>query len=118
MIITLIIVAILITGIILGVTLSDHDIAIPFIVVGVVGSIFCGIIILCTHINPDARISQWEAKREALVYQIENGIYYGDALGEFNSELIYDQKANQNPWLSWFHGDYIMEVEPIALERK
>jgi len=118
MIITLIIVAILITGIILAATLSDDGIAIPFLVVGVVGSIFCGLIILCSHINPDARLLQLEVKRETLVYQMENGIYYGDALGEFNSDLIYDQKMNQNPWFSWFYGDYIMEVEPIALEQK
>jgi hypothetical protein len=116
MIITLIAIALIIIGIVLAETRADKDIAIPLLISGIVGTIFCGLVILFSHINQDAELQQLKAEREALVYQLENGIYYGDALGEFNSDLIYNQKVNQNPWFNWFHGDYIMEVEPIALE--
>lgn len=56
------------------------------------------------------------AKREALEYQLHEHIYLGDAVGEFNSELIKSQKRYQSPWTNWFHAGWIMEIEPIAFE--
>ena len=56
------------------------------------------------------------AKREALEYQLREHIYLGDAVGEFNSELIKGQKAYQSPWTNWFHAGWIMEIEPITFE--
>ena len=64
----------------------------------------------------DRHLAELQARRAALEYQIDNGIYFGDAVGEFNSELIHQQYIHNDPWTSWFAGRYWMEVDPVELK--
>ena len=61
------------------------------------------------------KIEKLNTERAALVYQMENNLYLGDALGAFNAKITYGRAAHENPWLSWYYGPYYMEVEPIPL---
>lgn len=75
----------------------------------------CGVAIISENTFTERKIKMLNAKREALSYQIENNIYFGDAVGEFNSEVIDHQMGHLNPWTSWLYGSYWMEIEPIDL---
>lgn len=123
MIITLIVVGLfiicLIVTIILHKTENLHQVVFPMFTLLIVFGIGCFFILfgICNeHINQDLKLKKWQAQRDAIVYQMENKQYLGDALGEFNSELVYKQWYHENPFFSWFEGDYIMKIEPIELE--
>lgn len=73
-------------------------------------------IIISEHTFVDQKIEALQAERDAIVYQMDNKLYLGDALGKFNSKIISWRHTYENPWTSWFQGDYIYEVDPIALK--
>lgn len=66
-----------------------------------------------THLGQDVSLACEQAQREALVYQKENGLYLGGALGEFNADIIVRHMMNESPWMNWFVADYVMKIEPI-----
>ena len=78
--------------------------------------IVSGIVIADEHVAHDANLSKLQAEREALVYQFENNMYLGDAVGKFNGDLAAAQVKHNSPWTNWFYGDYYMEVDPIELK--
>lgn len=84
----------------------------------IVGCVLFVMSLVC--IGENALSDHWllknQAKRDALVYQMEHGLYLGDAIGQFNSDLIGAKDAHENPWTSWFVGDYVEHLEPIELE--
>ena len=73
------------------------------------------VVCITTQATNQASLASANAKREALVYQYEHGVYLGDAVGEFNAEIASGRHYRQSPWTSWFIGDYVMDVEPIDL---
>lgn len=94
-------------------------------VVGLICSFFFGtvlatmvIIAIASNSFNDRNLATLQAEREALVYQVENNLYLGDAVGKFNSELIRNQLGHESPWTSWLYGSYWMEVEPIELNKQ
>lgn len=64
----------------------------------------------------DRDLAMLESKRDALIYQMNNGLYLGDALGDFNAEIIYHQSLHESPWTNVFVGDCWMEIEPIDVK--
>lgn len=122
MIITLGFVALVIIGIIIGCVAYKNDIEVAcgiglvIALIAGVGTLACGGTIISNNINPESKLASINAEREAIVYQIENGLYLGDAVGKFNREVTEEQMNNKNPWLSWFCGDYIDEVELIKFD--
>lgn len=72
--------------------------------------------IISEHTFVDQKIEALQAERDAIVYQMDNKLYLGDALGKFNSKIISWRHTYENPWTSWFQGDYIYEVDPIELK--
>ena len=94
-------------------------------VVGLICSALFGTLLVCmvtiaitSNSFHDRNLATLQAEREALVYQAENNLYLGDAVGKFNSELIRNQLGHKNPWISWFYGSYWLEVEPIELNKQ
>lgn len=94
-------------------------------VVGLICSALFGTLLVCmvtiaitSNSFHDRNLAAIQAEREALVYQAENNLYLGDAVGKFNSELIRNQLGRKNPWISWFYGSYWLEVEPIELNKQ
>ena len=73
-------------------------------------------IIISEHTFVDAKVDQLQAERDALVYQMDHQLYLGDALGDYNKKIISWRHVHENPWTSWFQGDYIYEVDPIELK--
>lgn len=97
---------------------KDSDGAIAVFVLSSAALILGIIIIGAANLFPEARKIVWEEKRKAIVYEMEHGFYVGDSLGEYNATLKNMQRLNNNPWINWFVGDYIMEIEPIGLEER
>ena len=102
---------------------ADYVIANCAFVVSVICAIvacaasFTMLLVVCIeNTHHDRNLAELQAKRAALEYQIDSGIYFGDAVGEFNSELIHNQYIHNDPWTSWFAGKYWMEVDPVELK--
>ena len=85
------------------------------VVILLVAILISGIDILGEHTFTAMYVEKLNVERAALVYQMENNLYLGDALGAFNAKITYGRAAHENPWLSWYYGPYYMEVEPIPL---
>ena len=124
MIWTLLVLCIFIVSLAIGIFVDDYDYKhgnIKF--TGIVTAFFSGMtlllmicFIISEHIFVDSYVEQLQAERAALVYQMDHQLYLGDALGEFNKNIIYLRHMHENPWTSWFQGDYIYEVDPIELK--
>lgn len=93
-----------------------HFIAGLIFIVAVIVLILMLLIILCEHTFIDQKIDALQAERDALVYQMDNKLYLGDALGDFNKKIISLRYTYENPWTSWFQGDYVFKVDPIPLK--
>lgn len=90
---------------------------------GIITAICSGVVLLFMvcfiideHTFVDYEVAQLQAERDALVYQMDHQLYLGDALGEYNKKIIWMRNTHDNPWTSWFQGDYIYEVDPIELK--
>ena len=95
-----------------------YDIAIGGIIALMFSGVAAVIILVCiaitqTDYTRHRLLAEYEEKKAALVYQMENGFYLGDSLGEFNANIRRQQIECQNPWLSWFYNDCVMEMTPI-----
>ena len=71
--------------------------------------------IIDAHSFKERRIASLRTEREAIVYQMEHGLYLGDCLGDFNNKILSNRYEYENPWTSWFQSDYVYEVDPIEL---
>lgn len=80
-----------------------------------IAAFIIALMIAFAHLGQDVSLAATQAQREALVYQKENGLYLGDALGEFNSEIIMRRMFNESQWTNWFEADYVMKIEPIDM---
>ena len=74
------------------------------------------ICIVCGNTMRSQKVNALQAKREALVYQMDHELYLGDSLGKFNEEIISGRYYHDNPWTSWFVGGHYYEVDPIDLK--
>ena len=61
----------------------------------------------------ERKLHEWQLKREAIVWQMENDQYVGGTLDEYNTFVYHKQYQHNNPWTSWFVWDYITELELI-----
>jgi len=122
MILTLIFISVAVGSGLIAKSASEHGwdttslIAVTLCVLAIIAIFVSGICIVDERINHDANLSNLQAKREALVYQLENNMFLGDAVGEFNGEIASARAKHESPWTSWFYGDYYMEVEPIEMK--
>ena len=125
MIWTLISVGVLVIGILLMIIfyklnfnscLSTIGIALLFI--GGISTVIVVVGIVSCHVNQDIKLEKLKQRKAALEYQMQEGQYLGDALGEFNSEIVSSQMYYQNPWTSWFKGEYVMKITPIELSEE
>lgn len=97
-----------------------HDIlcCVTFVIgfVAAIALIIMLLIILSEHTFINQKIDALQAERDALVYQMDNKLYLGDSLGDFNKKIISWRYIYENPWTSWFQGDYVFKVDPIPLK--
>ena len=96
---------------------SDGFIASIFGMVATGFTLLCiGIVIIGANTFHERNLAALQAERDALVYQVENNMFLGDAVGKFNSELIRHQIGHENPWTSWFYGSYWTEVDIVKFD--
>ncbi len=129
MILSLIGVALLVVGIVLGIKF-DYEVSdwikAVCIIVGFIFTVVCSTLIAGSNIGLDSSIASWQAKRETLVYQLNNHTYENDnnigtvelmdRVAEFNGVIESDKAYRNNPWTSWVTSKACMYVEPIDIE--
>lgn len=62
----------------------------------------------------EMKLREIQLRREAIVWQMDNNLYVGGVLDEYNAEIFRAQYGHNNPWTSWFYGDYVLELELIG----
>lgn len=82
-------------------------------VIGGLVLLILGLIAIIENANSDLYYKMNQARRDAIVYQMENELYLGSSLGDFNSDLISAKRCHESPWTSWLVGDYVMDLELI-----
>ena len=133
MIITLIVIAIFVLGIVsftIKGKFSSYKIITTLEAIGILGTVVGGIIglaITCmlvdNVVNLNINYQNTLHKREMLEYRIGhvsenitgNEMLYNDIV-EFNNELRSQKKWANNLWTNWFNNKYIADLDYIELE--
>ena len=66
--------------------------------------------------NCEVQLAELQARRDAIIYQMDNGLYLGSSLGDFNAKIIRGRMGHDNPWHNIFFGEYFYEIDPIPVE--
>ena len=101
----------------------------PFLVIASIGFIVAIImlmIIIVENTNVDAYVAENQMRYEMLVYQYENDIYDNDNdlgkrdlmedIQEWNEDLAYYRKAQDDFWVGIFHPNVYDQFEFIELK--
>ena len=106
-----------------------HDYSLPFLMIASVGfivAIIMLIVIIVKNTNVDAYIAENQMRYEMLVYQYENNLYDNDNdlgkrdlmedIQEWNEDLAYYRKAQDDFWVGIFHPNVYDQFEFIELK--
>ena len=106
-----------------------HDYSVPFLMIASVGfivAIIMLIVIIFKNTNVDAYVAENQMRYEMLVYQYENDIYDNDNdlgkrdlmedIQEWNEDLAYYRKAQDDFWVGIFHPNVYDQFEFIELK--
>lgn len=101
----------------------------PFLVIAIIGfivAIIMLIVIIVENTNVDAYVAENQMRYEMLVYQYENSIYDNDNdlgkrdlmedIQEWNEDLAYHRKAQDDFWVGIFHPNVYDQFEFIELK--
>ena len=101
----------------------------PFLVIAIIGfivAIIMLIVIIVENTNVDAYVAENQMRYEMLVYQYENDIYDNDNdlgkrdlmedIQEWNEDLAYYRKAQDDFWVGIFHPNVYDQFEFIELK--
>ena len=101
----------------------------PFFVIVIIGfivAIIMLIVIIVENTNVDAYVAENQMRYEMLVYQYENNIYDNDNdlgkrdlmedIQEWNEDLAYHRKAQDDFWVGIFHPNVYDQFEFIELK--
>lgn len=105
------------------------DYSLPFLMIASVGfivAIIMLIVIIVKNTNVDAYVAENQMRYEMLVYQYENDIYDNDNdlgkrdlmedIQEWNEDLAYHRKAQDDFWVGIFHPNVYDQFEFIELK--
>ena len=105
------------------------DYSVPFLMIASIGFIVAIImlmIIIVENTNVDAYVAENQMRYEMLVYQYENDIYDNDNdlgkrdlmedIQEWNEDLAYYRKAQDDFWVGIFHPNVYDQFEFIELK--
>ena len=105
------------------------DYSLPFLMIASVGfivAIIMLIVIIVKNTNVDAYVAENQMRYEMLVYQYENDIYDNDNdlgkrdlmedIQEWNEDLAYYRKAQDDFWVGIFHPNVYDQFEFIELK--
>lgn len=99
--------------------------------IAVLSAIVVAIMLICIaaeYINVDGRIESYKQEYESLSYQINNNLYTNDndigkkelydQVIEWNKNLAYAKKAENDFWVGIFYADIYDEFDYICLPQK
>ena len=66
--------------------------------------------------NYEVRLAELQARRDAIIYQMDNGLYLGSSLEDFNTEITKGRMCHDNPWFNVFAGEYYYKIDSIPVE--
>ena len=105
------------------------DYSVPFLVIASIGfivAIIMLVVIVVENTNVDAYVAENQMRYEMLVYQYENDIYDNDNdlgkrdlmedIQEWNEDLAYYRKAQDDFWVGIFHPNVYDQFEFIELK--
>ena len=105
------------------------DYSVPFLMIASIGfivAIIMLIVIIVKNTNVDAYVAENQMRYEMLVYQYENDIYDNDNdlgkrdlmedIREWNEDLAYYRKAQDDFWVGIFHPNVYDQFEFIELK--
>ena len=106
-----------------------YDYSVPFLMIASVGfivAIIMLIVIIVKNTNVDAYVAENQMRYEMLVYQYENNLYDNDNdlgkrdlmedIQEWNEDLAYYRKAQDDFWVGIFHPNVYDQFEFIELK--
>ena len=106
-----------------------QDYSVPFLMIASIGfivAIIMLIVIIVKNTNVDAYVAENQMRYEMLVYQYENDIYDNDNdlgkrdlmedIQEWNEDLAYYRKAQDDFWVGIFHPNVYDQFEFIELK--
>ena len=106
-----------------------YDYSVPFLMIASVGfivAIIMLIVIIVKNTNVDAYVAENQIRYEMLVYQYENNLYDNDNdlgkrdlmedIQEWNEDLAYHRKAQDDFWVGIFHPNVYDQFEFIELK--
>lgn len=136
MIVTLITIAVLLFGIFCHFC-EERDICYTWqdicSVLSVLCTAFAGILlvlelvaIVVPHANAIGDQAAMEARRETIIYQLENKTFENDnnlgttevlsAIADYNGDVLKMRAGRKNPWINWFYAPYGEDLELIDLD--
>lgn len=132
MIVTLITIAVLLFGI-FCIFYMDHSIHSWPDICSSVCTPFAGILlvlelvaIVVPHANAIGEQAAMEARRETIIYQLENKTFKNDnnlgttevlsAIADYNGDVLKMRAGRKNPWISWFYAPYGEDLKLIDLD--
>lgn len=82
--------------------------------------------IVVPHANAIGDQAAMEARRETIIYQLENKTFKNDnnlgttevlsAIADYNGDVLKMRAGRKNPWINWFYAPYGEDLELIDLE--
>lgn len=84
------------------------------------------VVIVVPHVNAVGDRAAMEARRETIIYQLENKTFKNDnnlgttevlsAIADYNGDVLKMRAGRKNPWISWFYAPYGEDLELIDLD--
>lgn len=81
--------------------------------------------IVVPHANAIGDRAAMEARRETIIYQLENKTFKNDnnlgttevlsAIADYNGDVLKMRAGRKNPWINWFYAPYGEDLELIDL---
>ena len=82
--------------------------------------------IVVPHANAIGEQAAMEARRETIIYQLENKTFKNDnnlgttevlsAIADYNGDVLKMRAGRKNPWISWFYAPYGEDLKLIDLD--
>lgn len=84
------------------------------------------VVIVVPHVNAVGDRAAMEARRETIIYQLENKTFENDnnlgttevlsAIADYNGDVLKMRAGRKNPWINWFYAPYGEDLELIDLD--
>lgn len=109
---------------------NDEKFKTSGVIISLISGLIVAIMICCimdTHLGIDAKVEQSKERYEAITYKVESGACrdeFGllnkeviDEIQNWNEDVVYEQKIQNNFWTGIFHPNVYDQFETIDYEK-